>query len=245
MNRTAAVVGSGPAEPGATRAGRTRFRSSREDGEHGKRLASATSRRWTQLPRNDAAASCGWYTDTLVSTVCLAEAALLVEERRVVAVTGSLAQLRVPIEAFRATAAMEPAAVTARSIYGGDLIDEPDARPARRLVRIRLPTTLHSGQSHQYGLVLTARGPASRIDQHVHVCTHRCDLFIARVRFESGFRPDRVWLVDGVPPEDLPVAAVRGRTIPVDSVGEVAAHFRELEPGRCYGFGWQPTEPVT
>lgn len=187
--------------------------------------------------RGSAPATCGWYTDTLVSTLCLEDTALLVEERRIVAVTDTLTELRIPADAFPGPVATD-VPIGVRVVYGGDLIDSPGGRLTRRSVRIRLPTSLARGRGHQYGLASSAAVPASSIHQHIHNCTQRCDLYVARARFGLPGRPSLVWLVDGETPDQVAAPACRRQTIPVDSVGEVVARFQELEPGRCYGFRW-------
>jgi hypothetical protein len=190
---------------------------------------------WAQAVCGGATAACGWYTDSLVSTLRLDEPTMVVEERRIVATISGLTEIRVPL----AMPGMRGAALLPRLIYGGELLEFPTGGWGRgQTVGVRLPTRLACGRGHQFGLAVVRASGGTVPDRHLHTCMNRCDLLVARVRFTRGWRPSWVRRVDGLRLDELNERCSREELLPVDSVGEVVARFHDLEAGRCYGLCW-------
>ena len=191
---------------------------------------------WAQAACSGATAACGWYTDSLVSTLRLEEPTLVVEERGIIATASVLTEIRVPLvmPGASATGLLLP-----RLIYGGELVDCTTAEQGdEQSVGVRLPAPLTCGSGHQFGLAVIRTVGGTFADRHLYSCLNRCDLFVARVRFANGWRPTWVRRVDGLRTEDLDEPPSRGDLLPVDSVGEATARFRDLQPGRHYGLSW-------
>jgi hypothetical protein len=192
------------------------------------------SRRAAETP------SGGWHLESVRTLVRVDGSGYeVLEDRRIMATGPPLdtLALAVSLPRFGETPARERD-LLADVMYGGLLIRRE--RPSESLFRfiVELPHVLRPGDTHEFGVRFAAPPGQEMAPHYAFTPLTRCDACHIRVRFGHR-RPERLWLLNGLPPrtidddpEGLPPAEV-------DRVGEAETSFANLGLGLGYGFRWQ------
>ncbi|MFJ6671982.1 hypothetical protein ACIQMJ_12815 [Actinosynnema sp. NPDC091369] len=126
-------------------------------------------------------------------------------------------------------------------LFGVEVAGEQRTPDGRLLLDLRLPRTLHAGQRHECGLVVTAAGDGTRA-HHLYRPERRCESFEVTVRFPAAHVPAAISPVRGTLATDRETAE---EELVVDAVHEAHAAFADLRPGHVYGIRWRPEVPGT
>lgn len=158
----------------------------------------------------------GWRTVELRMAVVLdREWPEVVELHRIVADRDELLAVDVPVPP------------DTRVLYGASHAVRGSVELARALSR-----------GEEYDFAVQYRVPDAATPHAVRTPDHPCDLFDLRVRFDRGYPPRRLWLLNGVLDGDLVDPARTGEPHAADQAGEAHVVFRDLVPGLGYGLSW-------
>ncbi|GAB2982781.1 hypothetical protein GCM10027184_37300 [Saccharothrix stipae] len=124
--------------------------------------------------------------------------------------------------------------------FGVEVAGEQRAPDGRLLLDLRLPRTLHAGERHECGLVVTAASGGAR-SHHLYRPQRRCESFELTVRFPAAHVPTEISPVRGSLATDD--RATEGEEVVVDAVREAHAAFADLRAGHVYGIRWRPEVP--
>ena len=126
-------------------------------------------------------------------------------------------------------------------LFGVEVAGEQRAPDGRLLLDLRLPRTLHAGQRHECGLVVTAAAGDGARSHHLYRPERRCESFELTVRFPGAHVPAAISPVRGSLVVDDGWTA--GEEVLVDAVHEAHAAFTDLRAGHVYGIRWRPEVP--
>ena len=122
-------------------------------------------------------------------------------------------------------------------LYGALLVDRIRETESRFRYKLRLPSPLKAGQSHEYSLLYRIPPKQFVRPHYVFVPHRRCDALTLRVRFGADRLPSDVRRVDYGFLRDLDDELV-GDKITLDSAGELYLRFSSLVTGMAYGARW-------
>jgi hypothetical protein len=97
---------------------------------------------------------------------------------------------------------------------------------------------LKLGEVYEYGIRFRFPPEADLLPYYVCVPFVACEEFDLRVKFE--ILPGKVELLSGVLQADAKDSVLHAPAIEIDTLGEVRAIFKELQPGMAYGVRWLP-----
>jgi hypothetical protein len=179
----------------------------------------------------------GWYLALFAALVRLDTPTPQVRERRrIVATRNGLTRIVPSISLPRCGGRAHE--LDAKVLQGGRLVRR--RRPSASLFQfvIELPSPLHTGETHEYGLLLQVPPGQPMVPHYVLVPHRRCDEFLLRVRFAPNRMPSAVWRVDAAPIRVVDDETPPAKTLVPDTAGEVHARFADLVQGRGYGIQW-------
>jgi hypothetical protein len=124
-------------------------------------------------------------------------------------------------------------------LYGVTLVGKEHDTDSRFRYLLKLPTPLHTGERHEYGLLFALPHDQLMRPHYVFTSPRRCDLFDLRVRFNRRRLPERAWRVDEVFHRGVDDAQPSDdKVLTLDEAGELHVSFRDLKPGFGYGAQW-------
>lgn len=184
-------------------------------------------------------ASQGWYINELHSLLRLDTPMPESRQRRRITVTqDGLAEVMVWLDIPAYGDAPRPSPRVEVS-YGGTLVRHEDAGSGGFRYVVRFPEPLHSGQHHEYGLVLRLAAREMR-PYYVFTPEIQCDLFDVRVRFDLARPPNWVRCVRGETVRTFEASGPVGEMLSPDPAGEVHVRFAAPVMYLGYGVQWQP-----
>lgn len=129
------------------------------------------------------------------------------------------------------------------ALYGGDIVGRKIETTARIGFALEFPRPLKLGEVYDYGVRFRLPPDADVAPYYVLTPWVMCDEFDLRVKFERI--PEKVELLHGVLQADTQDSVLAAPAIEIDTLGEVRAKFRQLQPGMAYGVRWrdEPREP--
>ncbi|MBI1758850.1 MAG: hypothetical protein HYR62_06455 [Actinobacteria bacterium] len=130
-------------------------------------------------------------------------------------------------------------------LYGGVRLRREAASASEFRFVMELPTTLRSGQHHEYGLRFRIPPSQPMRPHYVFVPSRRCDAFDLRVRFDRAQPPQLVWRVCEAFHRAIDDAEPTAELLVADAAGEVHAQFHGLSTARGYGVQWRPGRNTT
>ena len=188
----------------------------------------------------DEAEQDGWYVESLRAMLRLdIEPPVLTEERCIVATVDDLDEITLAFSVPRHPGA-DASPIHAQLMYGGRLVRRQQVSQSHASFVMRLPRPIGIGQRHEYGVQFTARSRTRMRPYYVLTPLTKCKQFYVRVRFGEHDRPDRVWVLNGVPSRVVDDFTAKDAEKQVDSVGEVFLKFHDLTQGLSYGLHWPP-----
>ncbi|GAA2966562.1 hypothetical protein [Actinokineospora diospyrosa] len=170
-----------------------------------------------------------WHTEELRTVVTLTAEPEVFEFRRLVADT----EITDVDLGWSTKAGVEDLAIDL--IHGGVLTERVRKARNRVATTVRLPVPLRTGQVHD----LAVRLRPQPMHRH-YVCTPhtRCQFFTLRVAFSLADLPERVLLVDGVPPSEVEDDLADHHRLALDGTGQITVTFTDLTPHLSYGLRW-------
>jgi len=188
--------------------------------------------------RGSATSPYGWYVESVRSMLRLDhDPPDLQEERRIVAEVDELDELVLALSVPAVPEAAPWPDITADVLFGGEIVEIRQVSASHAEFVMRLPSPLHMGQRHEYGIRFTPFRSAIR-PYYALTPFRRCEKFSARVRFDRDRLPDKVWRLNGVPARVIDDDVDSGDPLTVNRVGEVGLEFYELHQGLSYGLQW-------
>lgn len=127
------------------------------------------------------------------------------------------------------------------ALYGGDIVERRIETTARTGFALEFPRPLKLGEVYDYGVRFRLPPDADVAPYYVLIPRVMCEEFDLRVKFETI--PEKVELLSGVFQADTQDYVLATPAIEIDTLGEVRAKFRQLQPGMAYGVRWR-NEPV-
>jgi hypothetical protein len=186
-----------------------------------------------------------WHTSELAVRLSLMGAAAEVfETRRIISHVAGLAEVEHGVSLVR------PARTTGRPdlfglgidiVAGGEVDNVRMVSSTRVAFTLRPPRPLDVGEQHEFFFRIRLEELLSPF----YCCTPEfpCERFDLNVRFGRAAPPPRVWRIDGDFSKDAEDPLPPRTPLFLDSAGEVYTGFRDLQPARSYGVGWQPADP--
>ncbi|GGU37288.1 hypothetical protein [Lentzea flava] len=123
------------------------------------------------------------------------------------------------------------------ALYGGDIVERRIETTARTGFALKFPRPLKLGEVYEYGVRFRIPPDADVAPYYVLVPWVMCEEFDLRVKFETV--PEKVELLSGVFQADTQDYVFAAPAIEIDTLGEVRAKFRQLQPGMAYGVRWR------
>ncbi|WIY05125.1 hypothetical protein QRX60_15255 [Amycolatopsis mongoliensis] len=183
-----------------------------------------------------------WHTSALAVRLSLAGAAAEVfETRRIVSHVAGLAEIEHGVSLARpASPAGEPelSGLGIDVVSGGEVHSVRMVSSTRVAFRLRPPRVLDAGDQHEFFF----RIRLEEMPAPFYCCTPEfpCESFELNVRFDRREPPQRIWRIDGDLSKDAGDPVPARKPLFLDNAGEVHTSFRDLQPARSYGVGWQP-----
>ncbi|WP_329054453.1 hypothetical protein OG738_14855 [Amycolatopsis sp. NBC_01488] len=183
-----------------------------------------------------------WHTSALAVRLTLTGgAAEVFETRRIVSHVAGLAEIEHSVSLAR------PASTTGRPdlsglgidvVAGGEVHSVRLVSSTRVAFRLRPPQALDAGDQHEFFF----RIRLEEMPAPYYCCTPEfpCETFDLNVRFDRADPPQRIWRIDGDLSKDAGDPLPARKPLFLDNAGEVHTGFRDLQPARSYGVGWQP-----
>jgi hypothetical protein len=122
------------------------------------------------------------------------------------------------------------------ALYGGDIVERKIETSARTGFALEFPRPLKIGEAYEYGVRFRLPSGAEFLPYYVLVPWVVCEEFDLRVKFETI--PAKVELLSGVLQADTHDSVLDAPAIEIDTLGEVRAKFKQLQPGMAYGVRW-------
>lgn len=134
----------------------------------------------------------------------------------------------------------DPVGLDVKVLQGAVLarMERPSSRRFQLL--LRLPNALRAGQAHSFSLDVCVPLGQPMPPTFVFWPERPCDRFDLVVRFHPDRLPRLVWRVSDVFHRDADELEPGSDKLAIDYVGEVAASFVRLRPGRGHGIQWKP-----
>ena len=183
-----------------------------------------------------------WHTVRLqVAMLLTGPSAEVFETRRIVAHEPGLAEIGHSVTIVRPprwTGSISPLDLGIDVLRGAALGTPVPQGPRSLGLPLQLPRPLDEGEEHEFSFRIRLKQPF----EPYYVCTPRypCERFDLTIRFAPDRLPKQMWLLDN----ELPLAVAdpwpHRKPLRVDQVGEVRVEFRDLEPNRSSGIGWEP-----
>lgn len=123
------------------------------------------------------------------------------------------------------------------SLYGGEIAKRHIETSARTAFVLEFPRALKLGEAYEYGIRFRLPPNVEMLPYYVLLPFVACDEFDLRAKFETP--PVKVELLSGVLQADASDSVLGAPSIEIDTLGEVHAKFRQLQPGLAYGVRWQ------
>jgi hypothetical protein len=186
-----------------------------------------------------------WHTSALAVRLTLTGAAAEVfETRRIVSHVAGLEEIEHGVSLARpASPAGEPdlSGLGIDVVSGGEVHSVRMVSSTRVAFRLRPPRPLDAGDQHEFFF----RVRLEEMPAPFYCCTPEfpCESFDLNVRFDRRQPPQRIWRIDGDLSKDAGDPVPARKPLFLDNAGEVHTRFRDLQPARSYGVGWQPAAP--
>jgi hypothetical protein len=183
-----------------------------------------------------------WHTSALAVRLTLTGAAAEVfETRQIVSHVAGLAEIEHGVSLARpASATGEPdlAGLGIDVVSGGEVHSVRMVSATRVAFRLRPPRALDAGDQHEFFF----RVRLEELPAPFYCCTPEfpCESFELNIRFDRQEPPQRIWRIDGDLSKDANDPVPARKPLFLDNAGEVHTGFRDLQPARSYGVGWQP-----
>ncbi|MFC3891283.1 hypothetical protein ACFOWZ_07320 [Lentzea rhizosphaerae] len=184
-------------------------------------------------------APCGWYTESLSSSLNMElDPPQLTETRQIVATSDELDEIVIMISAPKGVELADDERVEATIEYGGRIVEtEHDPSGHSRFV-VRLPEPLGLGERHTYSVRFTSFPRRRMKPYYVLLPLRRVERFEMHVRFPTQECPSRIWRLNGVPPVVLDAGRPAEALLALDTAGEIGLEFFGLREGLAYGAAW-------
>ena len=178
-----------------------------------------------------------WLSSTLRADLDPPE---LVERRRIVAIADGLDELELAVTARRANGAPTDGQIEIVALSGGEVIKRRDLKGDHIRFTLHLPTTLRSGQEHEYEVLVRSWAHGGMRPFYVLTPLRPTESFELRITFDRARLPRRIWRVTeaALLHDDTPVPTAD--VLQPDNAGEVAVVFDNLRTGLSYGVQWTP-----
>ncbi|TDB83715.1 hypothetical protein E1264_27370 [Actinomadura sp. KC216] len=185
----------------------------------------------------------GWYCENVHTVVRLdlPEPEIL-EMRRIAVTAAELRHLVISVSVPPAPGG--PAGeLFADVMFGGLLVSRE--HPSKSLFRFVIEPAhpLRAGERHDFALKYRFSDGHRMVPHYALTPLSRCDAFLLRVRFPLSRPPERVWLLDAVPPRTLDDPPAGLPEVALDRAAEARAGFGDLAIGHAFGLRWQQPEP--
>jgi hypothetical protein len=183
-----------------------------------------------------------WHTSALAVRLTLTGAAAEVfETRQIVSHVAGLTEIEHGVSLARpASATGEPdlAGLGIDVVSGGEVHSVRMVSATRVAFRLRPPRALDAGDQHEFFF----RVRLEELPAPFYCCTPEfpCESFELNIRFDRQEPPQRIWRIDGDLSKDANDPVPARKPLFLDNAGEVHTGFRDLQPARSYGVGWQP-----
>jgi hypothetical protein len=183
-----------------------------------------------------------WHTSALAVRLTLSgSGAEVFETRQIISHVAGLAEIEHGVSLARPARTTEPPDLSGLGIdvvAGGEVHSVRMVSASRVAFRLRPPRALDVGEPHEFFF----RVRLEELPSPFYCCTPEfpCERFDLNVRFDRGAPPPRVWRIDGDFSKDAEDPLPPRKPLFLDSAGEVHTGFRDLQPARSYGVGWQP-----
>jgi hypothetical protein len=183
----------------------------------------------------------GWYVESMKAVLRMdLDPPQLTEERRIVATTDELDEIVVSFSAPKVQPDNAEGAITAKMVYGGELVESHDTGSGHARFIVRLPEPLSLGQRHSYSMEFTSYSRSTMRPYYVLTPLRQCRHFAVRARFDHETRPALIWRLNGVLPRAVNDFTPNDDHLTIDRLGEVALEFHDLQQGLSYGLQWSP-----
>jgi hypothetical protein len=182
-----------------------------------------------------------WYARRIRSLVHLAPGVFeVLEERWLVAVDPGLHTVVAEISLPRRDGDGPGRHDLAGDVLFGGVLRRRE-RPSTSHFRfvVALPRALRVAEDHLLGLRFSVPPGQPVAPHYAYSPIRRVDELVIRVRFEPGYPPGGVWLLDGVPPRTADDEPTGLPPVRLDAAGEAVARFVSVRPGLSYGFRWR------
>jgi hypothetical protein len=164
----------------------------------------------------------------------------LTEERRIVATDDALDEIVLSLSAPKDVSEADwQGRITARMVYGGEIVEERHPGRSHADFVMRLPEPLTIGERHEYSVQLTSYPRRWLRPYYVLTPWRPCRTFGLRVRFDPANLPVSVWRIAALAPTVLDDFQPTGEALHLDNVGEVQVEFHDLRQAVSYGVGWE------
>lgn len=202
------------------------------------RLAEVTEQKRTDGDET-ASTKRGWHARSVRAIVLLSSAGVEVLELRTV--VSELPDLRSIYLGFSTPPANDGAGLPQKrleidALFGGDIVERRIETSARTGFALQFPRPLKLGEVYEYGVRFRLPPDANVRPYYVLVPVVLCEEFDLRVKFEKI--PAKVELLSGVFQADTQDYVLDAPAVEIDTLGEVRAKFRQLQPGMAYGLRW-------
>lgn len=134
----------------------------------------------------------------------------------------------------------EERGLSAEVLYGARLLREERPSVSHFRFILALPRTFHEGDTCTWAMRFSLPAGQPMAPHYALTPFGRCVRYAVRVRFSAERPPQRIWLLDGVPPRMIDDPPDGLRVVEPDGAYEVGHIFHRLTPGIGYGFRWQP-----
>jgi hypothetical protein len=186
-----------------------------------------------------------WHTSALAVRLTFGEAgAEVFETRRIISHVDGLEEIEHSVSLVRPLQPGQPLptleGLGIDVVAGGEVHSVRMISSTRVAFRLRPPRPLDTGEEHEFFFRI-------RVDEFpspFYCCTpeYPCESFDLNVRFDRGRPLVKVWRIDGEFSMDAEDPLAPRKPLWPDGAGEVHTSFRDLEPARSYGLGWQPAD---
>jgi hypothetical protein len=182
-----------------------------------------------------------WHTSALAVRLTLsATGAEVFETRRIISHVPGLAEIDHAVSLARPVRTTTPPELPKLGIdvvAGGEVHAVRMVSATRVAFRLRPPRVLDVGDQHEFFF----RIRLEELPAPFYCCTPEfpCEAFDLNVRFDRRDLPARIWRIDGDFSKDAEDPLPARKPLFLDNSGEVHTGFRDLQPARSYGVGWQ------
>lgn len=186
------------------------------------------------------AAKRGWHAQLVRTVVLLSDAGIeVLELRTIVSESLDLRSIYLGFSTHPASEGIESPQKRLQidALYGGDIVERRIETSARTGFALEFPRALRLGEAYEYGVRFRLPAAAKVRPYYVLVPIVSCDEFDLRVKFQQV--PSRVELLSGVFQADTQDSVLDAPAIEINTLGEVHATFRQLQPGMAYGIRWK------